>query len=31
MLDKWEEVVAKGDPYYNPNLSVNFQDYSLNI
>ncbi len=28
---KWKEVLAKGDPYYNPNFSLDRSDYSLNI
>ncbi len=28
-LDRWEETIAKGDPYYSPNLSLTAQDYSL--
>jgi GT2 family glycosyltransferase len=26
---KWQEIFAKGDPYYNPNLSLNKFDYSF--
>ncbi len=26
---KWKEVLAKGDPYYNPNFSLDYSDYSL--
>jgi len=29
--DKWEEELAKGDPYYNPNFSLDRSDYSLKI
>jgi GT2 family glycosyltransferase len=29
LLDQWEEVVQRGDPYYNPNLNVERGDYSL--
>ena len=28
---KWKEVLAKGDPYYNPNFTLDRSDYSLNI
>ncbi len=27
--DKWESELKKGDPYYNPNLSLKRADYSL--
>ena len=26
---RWKEVLAKGDPYYNPNFSLDRSDYSL--
>ena len=26
---KWPDVLKNGDPYYNPNLSLNTQDFSL--
>ena len=29
--DRWQEVIDKGDPYYNPNFSLNVSDYSLKI
>lgn len=29
--DKWKEDLAKGDPYYNPNFSLDRSDYSLKI
>ena len=29
--DKWKEVLAKGDPYYNPNFSLDRSDFSLKI
>ena len=29
--DKWKEELAKGDPYYNPNFSLDRSDYSLKI
>jgi len=25
-MEKWGEVLASGDPYYNPNLSLDYQD-----
>jgi O-antigen biosynthesis protein len=28
---KWENVLAKGDPYYNPNLTREKPDFSINI
>ncbi|MBE5823656.1 MAG: glycosyltransferase [Butyrivibrio sp.] len=28
---KWKEVLEKGDPYYNPNFSLDRSDYSLNV
>lgn len=28
---KWEKVLSKGDPYYNPNFSLDRSDYSLKI
>lgn len=28
---KWETVLSKGDPYYNPNFSLDRSDYSLKI
>ena len=27
--EKWKEVLEKGDPYYNPNFSLDHSDYSL--
>ena len=29
--NKWEEVLSKGDPYYNPNFSLDRSDFSLKI
>ncbi len=29
--EKWAEVLAKGDPYYNPNFSLDRSDYSLKL
>ena len=26
---KWDSVLKKGDPYYNPNLTLEFEDFSL--
>lgn len=28
---KWKDVLAKGDPYYNPNLTLDKEDFSLRI
>lgn len=28
---KWKEVLDKGDPYYNPNFSLDRSDFSLNV
>jgi GT2 family glycosyltransferase len=28
LLDQWEEVIERGDPYYNPNLNLERGDYS---
>lgn len=28
---KWKEVLAKGDPYYNPNFSLDRSDFALKI
>ncbi len=27
---KWEKVLAKGDPYYNPNFSLDHSDFTVN-
>lgn len=29
LLDSWSEIIARGDPYYNPNLSLDSADYSI--
>lgn len=29
--ERWKEVLAKGDPYYNPNFSLDYSDYSLRV
>lgn len=29
--EKWKEVLEKGDPYYNPNFSLDRSDFSLNV
>ncbi len=29
--EKWKDVLTKGDPYYNPNFSLDYSDYSLAI
>ena len=26
---RWPEILKNGDPYYNPNLSLETQDFSL--
>ena len=28
---KWREVLEKGDPYYNPNFSLDRSDFSLRV
>jgi len=28
---KWQDVLAKGDPYYNPNLTLDKEDFSIKI
>jgi hypothetical protein len=28
LLDQWEEVIERGDPYYNRNLDLERGDYS---
>ncbi|MBR4250319.1 MAG: glycosyltransferase, partial [Verrucomicrobia bacterium] len=27
-MERWADVLRKGDPYYNPNLSLEWQDFS---
>lgn len=29
--EKWKSVLDKGDPYYNPNFSLDRSDFSLNV
>lgn len=29
--DRWKELLEKGDPYYNPNFSLDRSDYSLRV
>ena len=29
--EKWKEVLAAGDPYYNPNFSLDRSDFSLKV
>lgn len=29
--ERWKELLAKGDPYYNPNFSLDRSDYSLKV
>jgi cellulose synthase/poly-beta-1,6-N-acetylglucosamine synthase-like glycosyltransferase len=28
---KWGDMLAKGDPYYNPNLTLDKEDFSIRI
>jgi GT2 family glycosyltransferase len=28
LLDRWEDLIQQGDPYYNPNLNLERGDYS---
>lgn len=30
-IDRWHEELAAGDPYYNPNLTLDKADFSLNV
>jgi hypothetical protein len=27
MTMRWQEILSEGDPFYNPNLSLNTQDH----
>lgn len=29
LLDRWRDIIEKGDPYYNPNLTLDNSDFSL--
>lgn len=29
--ERWEEILRKGDPYYNPNLTLDKADFSLRV
>lgn len=29
--EKWKEALAKGDPYYNPNFSLDYSDFTLQV
>ena len=29
--EKWKQVLEKGDPYYNPNFSLDRSDYSVKV
>lgn len=29
--ERWKKVLEKGDPYYNPNFSLDYSDYSLKV
>ena len=31
MREKWGKVIDKGDPYYNPNLSLRYEDFRIKI
>jgi GT2 family glycosyltransferase len=31
LLDQWEDVIERGDPYYNPNLDLDRGDYSPRV
>jgi len=31
LLDQWEEVIERGDPYYNRNLDLERGDYSPHL
>jgi GT2 family glycosyltransferase len=28
---KWKDILANGDPYYNPNLTLDREDFSIRI
>jgi GT2 family glycosyltransferase len=28
---RWKEILAKGDPYYNPNLTLDREDFSIKV
>ena len=29
--EKWKEALSKGDPYYNPNFSLDYSDFTLQV
>lgn len=29
--ERWKDLLSKGDPYYNPNFTLDRSDYSLNV
>ena len=29
LLSRWREIIERGDPYYNPNLTLDNSDFSL--
>ena len=29
LISRWREIIEKGDPYYNPNLTLDNSDFSL--
>lgn len=31
LRNKWEDIFDKGDPYYNPNLTLQSEDFSLRV
>ncbi len=31
MREKWGQIIDKGDPYYNPNLSLEYEDFRIKI
>jgi GT2 family glycosyltransferase len=31
MIDRWKNIIIDGDPYYNPNLTLLREDYSLSF
>lgn len=31
MREKWGQIIDKGDPYYNPNLTLEYEDFRIKI
>jgi hypothetical protein len=31
LRERWGWVIDKGDPYYNPNLSLEYEDFRIRI